>query len=337
MESDFPIPVEVGGKRRRKKVEIAIFDYDQEHTLENLRRVVVCRPEPKNGKKGVTKLRDHQQAANDLEELKEFMTAVPTCQYGLWTNGLDMFFLYKRGNRFETLCEPLADWPLADKSQGSRSVVSDARLRRADPEMLRMAFRRCHNFIHGNEGMPKDAAFWQFLYLIFAKMHDERSEGITRRFYVHPTEPFTTEGGKAIRARIEPLFAEVRQKYGPASDNPIFRGNEEITLSDRALGFLVAELARYDFARTDIDTIGVTYQDTIGVAYQGLVGTNLRRDRGQYCTPRGALSLMVEILDPQEDERVLDPACGTGGFLRETLKHLLERWKQEEGTTGAPD
>ena len=64
-----------------------------------------------------------------------------------------------------------------------------------------MAFRRCHNFIHGNEGMPKDAAFWQFLYLIFAKMHDERSEGITRRFYVHPTEPFTTEGGKAIRAR----------------------------------------------------------------------------------------------------------------------------------------
>ena len=93
MESDFPIPVEVGGKRRRKKVEIAIFDYDQEHTLENLRRVVVCRPEPKNGKKGVTKLRDHQQAANDLEELKEFMTAVPTCQYGLWTNGLDMFFL----------------------------------------------------------------------------------------------------------------------------------------------------------------------------------------------------------------------------------------------------
>src|SRR4029450_6034617 len=94
MESDFPIPIEVGGKRRRKKVEIAIFDYDKEHTLENLRRVVVCRPEPKNGKRGGTKLRDHQQAANDLEELKEFMTAVPTCQYGLWTNGLDMFFLY---------------------------------------------------------------------------------------------------------------------------------------------------------------------------------------------------------------------------------------------------
>ena len=104
-----------------------------------------------------------------------------------------MFFLRKEITRFDTLFEPRADWPLADES-GSRSVVSDARLRRADPEMLRMAFRRCHNFIHGVKGMPKDAAFWQFLYLIFAKMHDERGEGITRRFYVHPTEPFTTEG-----------------------------------------------------------------------------------------------------------------------------------------------
>jgi type I restriction enzyme M protein len=329
MEPDFTIPVEVGGKTRRKKVEIAIFEHGREHTLENLRRVVICRPEPKNGKKSVTKLRDHEQAAKDLEELKEFMTAVPSCQYGLWTNGLDFFFLRKENARFGPVFEPRADWPLADESQESRSVVSDARLRRADPEMLRTAFRRCHNFIHGNEGMPKDAAFWQFLYLIFAKMHDERGDGVSRRFYTHPTEPFTAEGRQAIRARIEPLFEEAKKKYGPDSDNPIFRGNEEITLSDRALGFLVAELARYDFARTDIDAKGVAYQE--------LVGTNLRGDRGQYFTPRGAIHLMVEILDPQEDERVLDPACGTGGFLRETLKHLLERWKQDEGTTGDPD
>jgi type I restriction enzyme M protein len=329
MVPDFAIPVDVGGRTRRKKVEIAIFEHGREHTLENLRRVVICRPEPKNGKKGVTKLRDHEQAAKDLEELKEFMTAVPSCQYGLWTNGLDFFFLRKENSRFGPVFEPRPDWPLANESQESRSVVSDARLRRADPEMLRTAFRRCHNFIHENEGMPKDAAFWQFLYLIFAKMHDERGDGVSRRFYTYLTEPLTTEGRKAIRARIESLFEEAKQKYGPTTDNPIFRGNEKITLSDRALGFLVAELARCDFARTDIDAIGI--------AYQGLVGINLRGDRGQYCTPRGIIHLMVEMLDPQDDERALDPACGTGGFLRETLKHLLERWKQEEGTAGDPD
>ena len=66
--------------------------------------------------------------------------------------------------------------PLSDESIGTRDVVSTARMRRASADMLRTVFRRCHNFIHGNEGMPKDAAFWQFLYLIFAKMHDEKRE-----------------------------------------------------------------------------------------------------------------------------------------------------------------
>lgn len=329
MEPDFPIPVKEDGKVRRKKVDIAIFSHEKEHALENLRRIVVCRPEPKSGKRSAVKFRYYEQAAQDVSELKEFMGAVPSCQYGMWTNGLDLFFLLKEEQRFGPVFEPRADWPLADESQGSRSVASDAKLRRAEPEMLRLAFRRCHNFIHGNEGMPKDAAFWQFLYLIFTKMHDEQSDGVARQFYVRPTEPFTEEGRKAIRGRIEPIFEEVKKKYGPKSENPIFRGNDEITLSDRALGSLVGELARYDFARTDIDAKGVAYQE--------LVGTNLRGDRGQYFTPRGAIRLMVEILDPQENECVLDPACGTGGFLRETLKHLLDSWKKEEGTLGEPD
>lgn len=54
----------------------------------------------------------------------------------------------------------MGDWPLADESQGTKDVPSHAKLRRADPDMLRVTFRRCHNFTHGNEGMSKDVAFW---------------------------------------------------------------------------------------------------------------------------------------------------------------------------------
>lgn len=80
------------------------------------------------------------------------------------------------------------------------------RLRRADPVMLRTAFRRCHNYIHGNEGMPKDAAFWQFLYLIFCKMYDEQQPNDARRFWVGPFEPFEAAGREQIRLRIKPLL-----------------------------------------------------------------------------------------------------------------------------------
>ena len=131
-------------------------------------------------------------------------------------------------------------------------------------------------------------------------------------------EQFDPEGQRAIRTRIEPLFEQAKKDYA----RTIFNGDERITLSDRALAFMVAELAKYDFGRTGLDAKGAAYQE--------LVGTNLRGDRGQYFTPRGVVDLMVEILDPKENERVIDPACGTGGFLVSTLKNLDQRLHEEK-------
>lgn len=322
MVPDFKVKVDGANK----KIDIAIFEPGAAHTPENVRRLVVCQKELKLGDRGAYKMRDHEQAEKDLEVLKDAMAACENCKYGLWTNGLEFFFFHVNRKRFDAKFSPIGDWPLSDESIGTRDVVSHAKLRRADPEMLRTAFRRCHNFIHGNEGMPKDAAFWQFLYLIFAKMHDERQPNDARRFWAGRfekngqlvDEQFDAAGHKAIRKRIEPLFDEVKKKY-----STVFRGNEEISLSDRALAFMVSELAKYDFGRTDVDAKGAAYQE--------IVGTNLRGDRGQYFTPRGAIKLVVAMLDPKPNERVIDPACGTGGFLTATLAHLAHKFQKEKG------
>ena len=313
MAADFPVLV--GGRRRR--VDIAIFATGESHAPENIQRVVVCRPEPKQNKRGAVKMRDYEQAEQDIADVKPFFEEVDACKYALWTNGLEFFFLQKKATKFQVDAEPIGDWPPVDESIADRNVLSRARARRADPEMLRTAFRRCHNFIHGNEGMPKDAAFWQFLYLIFCKMYDERTRRDARRFWAGPKEQFTAAGRKAIRKRIEPLFGEVKQEY-----KAIFSGGERIDLSDRALAFMISELSKYEFSRIDVDAKGAAYQE--------IVGTNLRGDRGQYFTPRGAIRLVVEILDPKEDERLLDPACGTGGFLVAALAHSMARLREEE-------
>lgn len=327
MARDFPIPVSIDGRRRStKRADIAVFAPGREHTLDNLQRVVVCKPEPKGGR-AVTKIRTHAQAQKDLEELQDLLgqAQTPQAQYGMWTNGLDFFFLYRESTRFGVSFEPRADWPIAADSV-SGTFGTAVRLRRGEAAMLKTVFRRCHNYVHGNEGLPKDAAFWQFLYVIFAKVHDERESrrlGVPRRFYALPQEPFTNEGRQAIHDRILALFADVKRRY------ETFTERDEIALSPRALAFIVGELASYDLGGTDIDAKGIAYQE--------LVGTNLRGDRGQYFTPRGAVELMVEILDPQEGDIVFDPACGTGGFLRATLRHLLKKWQAEEGTAGLPD
>lgn len=326
MARDFPVAIDVDGKRRRRRVDIAIFESGAEHVIENLRRVVVCKPEPKNGNT-VTRIRTPQQAEKDLGELRDLLgdERTPERNYGLWTNNLELFFLEKTVERFGPRYTSIADWPLIGEDV-SRSVVSHQRLRNADAGMLKAAFRRCHNYIHGNEGMPKDAAFWQFLYLLFTKMYDERSSSeraVPPRFFAGLHEPFTEEGQREIAIRIRALFDEVKSRF------PLFSSRDELAVSDRALAFLVGQLAPYDLTNSDIDAKGIAYQE--------LVGSNLRGDRGQYFTPRSAVDLMVEILDPREDEVVLDPACGTGGFLRGTLRHLLQGWREEAGTAGRPD
>lgn len=322
MAPDFKLKIE----GRRTSIDIAIFDSGAEKTAENLRRVVICDKEPKTGSKGAYKMRDHKQAEKEFGLLYAAMGQKETqgCRWGLWTNGLDFYFFEKEQTRFEPRFLPRGDWPMADGTLGSRTTASAAYLRPAYREMLQVAFRRCHNYIHGNEGMPKDAAFWQFLYLIFAKLHDERRpknqpprfwaglfEKVVKGKKQLVDEQFDPEGQEAIRERVTQLVDEVAKKY----KDTVFRDDPpRITLSNRALGFIVGELAKYDLNRTPLDAKGAAYQE--------LVKHNIRGDRGQYFTPRGPVDLMVQMLDPKAAERVMDPACGTGGFLVATLKHL---------------
>jgi type I restriction enzyme M protein len=306
---------------RQKKLDLVIFEPEAPWEPQHIRRIVICEKEPANGRKSSYKMRSPEEAEKEFGLLKSAMAEAERCKYGLWTNGLEFFFFQKEETRFEVRFKSLGDWPQADESVGTRDVASIARMRRAEPEMLRTAFRRCHNFIHGNEGMSKDAAFWQFLYLIFCKMYDERQPSERRRFWAGPTEQFEETGRREIKKRVAALFEDVKKQY-----KAIFRGNEEITLSDRALSFMVSELAKYDFSRTDVDAKGTAYQE--------IVGTNLRGDRGQYFTPRGAIKLMVQMLDPKPDERVLDPACGTGGFLVATVAHILAKYKADTPSGG---
>jgi type I restriction enzyme M protein len=315
MQADFS----VGSGKNRRVVDIAIFHHQREHSLLNLSRAVICRPMPASGR-NAARVRDSKEAEKDLLILQEIMEQVESCEYGLWTNKLDIFYVKREKSRFEVRLEDLADWPPADESFNEQNPASRITFHKADNEMMRVAFRRCHNFIHGNEGMPKDAAFWQFLYLIFCKIHDEEEslKGRDQQFWVGMTDQFTSEGRTRIKGRIDKLFEEVKQQY-----KEIFRGNEEISLSDRALAFMVSELSRYDFSHLEIDAKGAASQE--------IVGTNLRGDRGQYFTPGGVVKLAVQILNPQENERILDPACGTGGFLVATLDHMLRKFCIEAG------
>jgi type I restriction enzyme M protein len=67
-----------------------------------------------------------------------------------------------------------------------------------------------------------------------------------------------------------------------------------------------------------------------------LVGANLRGDRGEFFTPRNVQRMAIRMLDIRENETVLDPSCGTGGFLVIALGEMIRRVETKAGGRATP-
>ncbi|NPV74360.1 MAG: N-6 DNA methylase [Pelotomaculum sp.] len=65
------------------------------------------------------------------------------------------------------------------------------------------------------------------------------------------------------------------------------------------------------------------------MAYETIVSNTLKQERGQFFTHRNIIRFMVEMLDPDEKDMVLDPACGSGGFLVVVLDHVRRKIARE--------
>ena len=291
---------EEGGKTKKKKrnVQLAVYDHGKPHTIENMIRVaLVAKPGTKPDKK----------ATDTLDEVLGAMAAERDRVFGLWTNGTELTFrmreYHKRtGDPFFT---ELTDFPAPEETLEDLESAERRPMRIAAGVSLMRAFQRCHNYIYANQNM-KDA-FWQLLYLIFAKILDEQTSA--REFFVGATERNTEAGEKRISARIKPLFERAKAKY-----SDVFRGDERIELRESALAYVASELSRYSLLSTDTDAKGM--------AYETITETTMKRERGQFFTPRNVIRMMVEIVDPAPDKMILDPACGSGGFLVVALTHV---------------
>ena len=88
-----------------------------------------------------------------------------------------------------------------------------------------------------------------------------------------------------------------------------------------------------------IDDFTYDHSERLGDAFEHLLSVmGSQGDAGQFRTPRHIIDFMVKIIDPQKHERVLDPACGTAGFLVSSYKHILSRNSDESGRSAlTPD
>lgn len=306
------IVVEFGLKlgTKRPRADLVIFAEGQDHAEANAHIIVECKAEN-------TKSSDRKEGVGQLHS---YMAACPNVEYGMWTNGIERICFRRIERGGQKLYEETPDLPAFGQTAAEAEKPKFDQLKAASSDALLFAFRRCHNYIAGNQGLQKPEAFWELLKLIFCKIQDERYSDEVQ-FYATSNERHGVNGPLKVKGRIDKLFAAVRAEY-PS----IFKPGDVIDLNPQVLSYLVSQLQMYSLLESDIDVKGQ--------AYEQIVGANLRGDRGEFFTPRNICKMAVSMLNPEENQIILDPACGTGGFLIIAMNHVIERIRVAEKAKG---
>ena len=117
------------------------------------------------------------------------------------------------------------------------------------------------------------------------------------------------------------LYSEALLKFSEAKQLPVlFRGIFKSAFlpyrSPEVLGLFLKEIDYFDYS----------HPEELGNAYEHLLSImSSQGDAGQFRTPRHIIDFIVDVVNPTKDDKVLDPACGTGGFLVSSYRHILEQ------------
>ena len=117
------------------------------------------------------------------------------------------------------------------------------------------------------------------------------------------------------------LYSEALIKFSQAKQLPeLFRGIFKSAFlpyrSPETLGLFLKEINYFDYS----------HPEELGNAYEYLLSImSSQGDAGQFRTPRHIIDFIVDVVNPTKEDKVLDPACGTGGFLVSSYKHILEQ------------
>jgi len=178
---------------------------------------------------------------------------------------------------------------------------------------LSAIFDECHNYIYANEGLLKDKIFHEMVKLLVMKLYDEQNStkrglqfGITSSEY----RSILANAPGNFEARISKLFDTVRNKY-----RSLF-SDGSLKLKPPTLAYIVGRLQYVSLTETP--------GDVKGEAFQAFVYRHQRGDRGEFFTPYPIVRLAVEMIAPKPNERVIDPACGSGGFLIQTILYVCQ-------------
>lgn len=166
----------------------------------------------------------------------------------------------------------------------------------------------------------------QLTYLLFLKMDDECTKILNQKSLI--PEKYQWKNLKNLDG------SELEQRYNKALEDLSKTSGIVGTIYSKAQN-KIAEPAKLKKLVSMVDEqtwMGLDV-DVKGAIYEGLLqknATETKAGAGQYFTPRPLIKAIVEVMKPTPDDTILDPACGTGGFLLEAYSYMKKQTKDKE-------
>ena len=243
-----------------------------------------------------------------IDQLKSYLNS-EGCEIGVWSNGIEKIILYRPYPReFE---DSLSDLP------GVGQTIDDLfEIKRTWKELnpkfdFVEIIKHIEEFALAGSGAN---VFEEIFKIIYAKLYDEKlarerreNQEVIFRKYRDPEKSYEV---------INQLFKNAVREW-----RDTFETSDKIKLSPDRLNICIPFLEKFRLFETGLGELEI-----IDSAFEYLITEVSKGTKGQYFTPRHVIKMCVRMLNPKDNEYVIDPACGSGGFLLHAMYHVWERF-----------
>ncbi len=185
-----------------------------------------------------------------------------------------------------------------------------------DVQTFKNVLKSCHNEIRNNEGADPTVAFDEMSKVLFCKLYEEKEHPSNNRFRLSVFD----DSLKRLSVNVvQKIFEETKVDARYAG---LFNPGDKINLQDRTIRRIVGLFENYDLSLTAFDVKGEAFEYFLSDTFTGGLG--------EYFTPRNIVEFMVELIDPKIGDRIIDPFCGTGGFLIYSFDVVSEKIRMQE-------
>lgn len=291
------------GRDSSKRADIVVFDADRP-TVPYL-IVEVKQPKMKDGK----------------DQLKSY-THATGAPLALWSDGAQVLVWHRKNpNYFVEIPDlPTASQTIEDivgQPWTVDTLVEKEKQREVEglkARSLRQLIEDMEDEVLANAGVD---VFEEVFKLIFTKLYDEMA--CHQHWRGQKFLRFRNQNTAAqLKASIQSLFDEAKSKW-----EGVFASDERIKLTADHLQVCIGSLEEWKLFNSNLDVIDD--------AFEYLVNKSSKGEKGQYFTPRWVIDMCVKMLNPHEDETLIDTACGSAGFTVHSIFHVWKTILEDEG------